>query len=109
MLRRLMHAHAGDVKDARAFAGGRLEEFGLGRRVDDVGSPMLGLKRAGRQRISRKSAHAGLRCIDHAIGASDLALDIAGEAAARGAVVPRDVGLQCFGACHVAIVQHDNA
>jgi hypothetical protein len=40
--RGLMHAHAGAVKNARAFAGGGLEQRGLGRRVDDVGNPMLG-------------------------------------------------------------------
>src|SRR5580704_11901149 len=42
-LNRLMHAHAAAVERAGAFCGGGFEEFGLHRRVDDVGGPMGGL------------------------------------------------------------------
>ncbi len=53
---RLIHAHAAAVKDARAFAGGGFEEFGLDRRIDDVGGPMRRLERGHGDRIAGKSS-----------------------------------------------------
>src|SRR5262245_50715493 len=78
-----MNAHSVAAHHAGAFGRRSLDELGIDRGVDDIGSPMRWLERGHRDRIAGKSAHAYLRRVDDSVGGRDFALEITRYPAAR--------------------------
>ena len=80
-----VHTHAGAVEHARAPGGGGPEEFGLDRRIDDVGAPVRCPEYGNRHRVAGKPAHSHLGRVDDAVGGRNVALEVVRHAATRGA------------------------
>src|SRR5262245_44135964 len=79
-----MNAHPIAAHHARALGLRGLDELGIDRRVNDVGSPMRWLERGHRDWMAGETTHADLRRVDDPVGNHDFALDITRYAAARG-------------------------
>ena len=97
----LVHAHPATVQYAGALRGRRLNELSLDWRIDDVSGPMRRFERRHRHWIARKAAHTDLSCVYDAVRSRDVTFEVACDAAARWAVMRREIGLE--GICARAV------
>src|SRR5262245_1714842 len=99
-----MNAHPIAAHHAGALGCRSLDELGVDRRVNDIGSPMRWLERRHGDGIAGKAAHSHLRRVDDPVSGRDFALEIARCPAARRTKVLCQIFAERVCAVAIAIV-----